>query len=216
MESLPDEDEVIQIARRTASGDSGGWRDLVMRYHDRLRRMIVLRIDPRLHGRFDPSDILQDVYVDAFEGLKGYVDDPRVPFFLWLRGLTSHRVGRIHRDHLGRQVRDAAREVSLYRDGGPEASSVAMADAIVDRDDRPSEVAMKAERRERLRDVLDRMEPLDREILALRHFEQLTRPEAAQVLGLSEVAAAKRYFRAVVRLREAIARMPGGPEGFLP
>jgi RNA polymerase sigma-70 factor (ECF subfamily) len=178
--------------------------------------MIDLRIDPRLHGRFDPSDILQDVYIDAFKGLKTYVDDPRLPFFLWLRGLTSHRVGRIHRDHLGRQARDASREVSLYRDGGPGASSAAMADEIVARDDRPSEVAMKAERRDRLRDVLDRMGPLDREILALRHFEQLNRSEAAQVLGLSESSAAKRYFRAVGRLREAIDRLPGGTEGLLP
>jgi RNA polymerase sigma-70 factor (ECF subfamily) len=134
---------------------------------------------------------------------------------LWLRFLAAHRLGRIHRDHLGRQMRDAAREVPLYRDGTPEASSVSLADAILAREGRPSEIVVLAECRARLQEALDRMEPLDREILSLRHFEQLTRAEAARVLDVSEAAAAKRYFRALTRLREVLGGTPDGIEGFL-
>lgn len=77
--------------------------------------MVAIRLDPRLAGRFDPSDVLQDTYLDAHDKLPEYLRDPRVPFFLWLRFLTGHHVGRLHSDHLGRQIRDAGREVSLFQ-----------------------------------------------------------------------------------------------------
>jgi RNA polymerase sigma-70 factor, ECF subfamily len=162
-----------------------------------------------VYGRFDPSDILQNTYLDAFGQLPEYLRDPKLPFFLSLRYLTAHHLGRIHRDHLGRQARDAGREVSLFRGPMPEASSVALAAQVMGRECRPSEAAVLAERQVKVQEALNGLDPLDREVLSLRHFEHLTRASAATVLGISEAAAAERYLRALDRLRAVLG---GGPE----
>src|SRR3954447_7527636 len=100
---------------RAAAGDADGWRELLARHHDRLRRMGAARLDPRPHGRVDPSDVLQEAYLDAAVQLPAYAKSPNIPFFLWLRLLAGSRLSKLHLRHLGRQRRDAAREVSLDR-----------------------------------------------------------------------------------------------------
>src|SRR5947209_13035588 len=194
-------DDLRPTLERAAAGDAAGWRELVGRHHDRLRRMVALRLDPRLRGRVDPSDVLQEVYADAARQLPGYLAAPPLPFFLWLRQLAGTRLAKAHRHHLGTQGRDVRREVGLV----PEASSAALADGLLGREGRPSEAAMRDELRARLLAALDGMNPLDREMLALRHFEQLGNAEAARVLGLSVAAASKRYVRALERLRDVLA-----------
>jgi RNA polymerase sigma-70 factor, ECF subfamily len=210
----PNSETTSRMLNRAAAGDAAGWDALMRRFHDRLRRMVAVRLDPRLQGRFDPSDVLQDMYLDALGRLPEYLREPRLPFFLWIRYLTGHHLGRIHRDHLGRQMRDAGREVALYQGAMPEASSAALAAQLLGKECRPSELAVRAERMLRLQEALNRMDPIDREVLALRHFEHLTRAETAQVLNISEAAAAKRYLRALERLREMLAMLPGGLEDF--
>jgi RNA polymerase sigma-70 factor (ECF subfamily) len=194
--------------RKAAAGDNAAWAALLADHHDRLRRMVALRLDHRLQGRVDPSDVLQDTYLEAVAQLPDYLADPKMPLFLWLRYLTGHRLGRVHRQHLGTAARDAGREVPLYRRPVPEASSAALAAHLLGKEARPSEVAMTAERKARLQEALDGLDPLDREVLALRHFEQLSRAEAASLLGISEAAAGKRYLRALERLR---GHLEGGP-----
>ena len=130
--------------------------------------------------------------------------------FLWLRFLTGHRLGRVHRQHLGAQARAAGREVSLYRGPMPEASSAALAAHLLGKEARPSEVAMMAERKLRLQEALNCLDPLDREVLALRHFEQLSLTEVASLLGISEAAAGKRHLRALERLRGHLEDTSGG------
>src|SRR5262249_34670923 len=159
------------------------WRSLLDEYHDRLRRMVALRLDPRLQGRVDPSDVLQETYLEASKQLADYLRDPALPFFLWLRQLAGHRLYKLHRHHLGTRIRDAGREVSLYRGALPEASSVALAAQLLGRECRPSEAVARAELKLRLQDALNRMDALDREVLTLRHFEQLTSAEVARELG---------------------------------
>jgi RNA polymerase sigma-70 factor (ECF subfamily) len=195
---------------RAAGGDQDAWRSLVERSQDRLRRLVVLRLDPRLQGRLDPSDVLQEIYLQAARQLAEYLRNPVLPFFLWLRQLAGHRLFKLHRYHLGAQVRDANREVSLYRGGLPEASSAALAAQLLGRECRPSEAALRAELKLRLQEALNVMDPLDREALVLRHFEQLTTAEVARVLDISKAAAGKRYLRAVLRLKDILAQMPGG------
>src|SRR5262249_58586373 len=114
---------------------------------DRLRRMVALRLDRRLQGRVDPSDIIQEACIDASARLAEYVRQPDMPFFLWLRFLTGQRLLRVHRQHLGAEMRDIAREVSLYHGALPTATSAALAAQLLGRDTRPSEVAIRAERR---------------------------------------------------------------------
>jgi RNA polymerase sigma-70 factor (ECF subfamily) len=194
--------------QKAAAGDNAAWAALLADHHNRLRRMVALRLDHRLAGRVDPSDVLQDAYLEAVEQLPDYLRDPKLPLFLWLRLLTGHRLGRVHRQHLGTAARDAGREVSLYRGPMPEASSAALAAHLLGKEARPSEVAIQAERKLRLQEALNCLDPLDREVLALRHFEQLSRAEVARVLGISEAAAGKRYLRALERLR---GHLEGGP-----
>ena len=133
-----------------------------------------------------------------------------MPFFLWLRGIVGNKLLELHRFHLGTQMRDAGREVSLYRGTMPEASSAALAAQLLGHATRPSEAAIRAEVKIRLQEALNAMDPIDREVLALRHFEQLSPAETAQVLGIKEKAAGMRYLRALKRLKDILTSLPGG------
>jgi RNA polymerase sigma-70 factor (ECF subfamily) len=193
-------------------GDARAWGSLLNELRPRLKRMVGLRLDLRLQGRVDPSDVIQEVFLEATRRRDEFARDPSVGLLLWLRFLTSQQLDLHHRRHLGVQARDAGREVSLYGGMMPEASSAALAAQLLGRETRVSEVAMRAERALRLQDALNSMDPIDREVLALRHFEQLSNLECAQVLGISESATTKRYIRALTRLREVLAVLPGGLE----
>jgi RNA polymerase sigma-70 factor (ECF subfamily) len=135
-----------------------------------------------------------------------------LPLFLWLRLIVGERLTRLHRQHLGTKMRDAGRQVSLYPGALPAASSMALAAQLLGKQTSPSEAAVRAERLLRLQQALNTLDPLDREILSLRHFEELTRRETAQVLGIEEAAAGKRYLRALKRLKDILAALPGGLE----
>lgn len=218
METAPPSgsDDLLPLVHSAAAGDGTSWQKLVQLCHDRLRRMVALRIDPRLQGRVDPSDVLQDVYLNASKRIADYLAEPRLPFYLWLRCLTGDQLGRVHRFHLGTQARDVAREVPLGRMFVQEATSTALAAQLVANMPTPSEQADRAEQMALLQEALACLDPLDREVLALRHFEQLSSPEVAQVLEITPSAAAKRYFRALQRLRGLFAQRLGGLDGFLP
>ena len=172
--------------------------------------MVALRLDRRLQGRVDPSDVIQEACLDAARRLPEYHQNPTMPFFLWLRLLAGQRLVDEHRRHLGAAARDAGREISLYRGALPETTSAALAAQLLGRLTTPSQAAMRAERKIRLQEALNSLDPIDREVLALRHFEQLSNGEAAAVLGLDKSAASKRYARALIRLKEILASLPGG------
>jgi RNA polymerase sigma-70 factor (ECF subfamily) len=201
-----------ELLRRAAAGDASALGQALEPYRRRLRRMIALRIDRRLQGRVDPSDVVQEAYIDAARRIGEYTSNPSVPFYLWLRVLAGQRLVDQYRRHLGAQARDVAREFTLYHGTMPEATSAALAAQLLGRLTTPSETAFRAERRLRLQEALNQMEPIDREILALRHFEQLTNGEAAAALMLDKSAASKRYARALVRLKDILRGMPGGGE----
>jgi RNA polymerase sigma-70 factor (ECF subfamily) len=211
-----DASETDRLLQRAAGGDQAGWGVLLTQHEERLRRMIAFRLDQRLQGRIDASDVIQEVYLEAFTHLADYVRDPAMPFFLWLRGIAGNKLRELHRHHLGTHMRDAGREVSLYRGTLPETTSAALAAQLLGHLTRPSEAAIRAEVKIRLQEALNSMDALDREVLALRHFEQLTTAEAAQVLGIKEKAAGKRYLRALKRLKDMLASMPGGLGGLAP
>lgn len=207
MDSKDNDDPLHRQVRAAASGDDGAWRDLLDRFHARLRRMVALRMDPRVMSRIDPSDVLQDAYIDAREQLPAYVADPKYPFFLWLRLLTGNRLNKMHRFHLGQQARDISREVPLLGGPMPEASSTAIAAQLLGRDSEPPQHAAKTEIYGRVVEAVNGLDVLDREVLALRHFEQLSTTEIAQVLGITVAAARKRYLRALTRLRGVIGTL---------
>ncbi len=207
------ESETPSLLERARAGDSAAWAVLMGRYRERLRRMVALRLDRRLQGRVDASDIIQEGYADAAARLEEYARDPSMPFFLWLRFLVGQRLADQHRHHLGVQARDAGRDISLYRRAMPETTTAALAAQLLGKHTSPSQAAIRAERKVRLQEALNSLDPIDREILALRHYEQMSNGEAATVLGLDKSAASKRYARALVRLKDILAALPGGLEG---
>jgi RNA polymerase sigma-70 factor (ECF subfamily) len=209
----PDTNESERI-RQAAAGDRQAWSDLLAAHRARLRRMVALRLDRRLQGRIDPSDVIQEAYIDATAGLAEFVERGEMPFFLWLRWLTGMKLNVIHRKHLGCQVRDAAREVSLDRSAFPTATTAALAAQLLGRQTSASQVAIRLERKVRLQEALDEMDPLDRDVLILRHIEELTNAETALTLGLQESAASKRYIRALRKLKDILRAMPGGTGEF--
>lgn len=207
------ESETSSLIDRARAGDISAWGVLMERYRERLRRMVALRLDRRLQGRVDASDVIQEGYADAAGRLEEYARDPAMPFFLWLRFLVGQRLAEQHRRHLGAQAREAGRDISLYRRAMPETTTAALAAQLLGKHTSPSQAAIRAERKVRLQEALNSLDPIDREVLALRHYEQMSNGEAAAVLGLDKSAASKRYARALVRLKDILAALPGGLEG---
>jgi RNA polymerase sigma-70 factor, ECF subfamily len=205
--------ETIVLFERLRAGDRGALVELFQRHRDRLRRMVELRMDVRLQGRIDASDVLQDGFLDLAKRLDSYLSEPKLPVFLWLRLIVSDRLAIYHRRHLGAQMRDVGREVSLYRDPLPRASSAALASMRMGQVTSPSNAAIRAEQILQVEEAMNALDPLDREVVALRHFELLTRAETAMVVGITEEAGAKRYIRALKKLKVIMAAMPGGREG---
>lgn len=197
------------LLRRAQAGDQEALAELFAHYRDQLRRMVRLRLDRRLYGRIDPSDVLQEAYLDFARRFPEYAPDPAVPFYLWLRALTGQKLVDLHRQHLGAKMRDAGQEVSLYRGALPQASSVSLANQLLGRLTSPSRAAIRAETQIRVQEALNSMDPIDREVLTLRHFEVLSNDETAQVLGISKKAASKRYIRALERLQDILSLLPG-------
>ena len=206
-------EDVAQLLERLRAGDRQALAELFARYSRRLERMVELRMDHHLRGRFDPADVLQEAFLDASRRVDAYIRDPRLAPFLWFRLIVGERLLNLHRQHRGARMRDAALEVSLYRDPLPQASSAALASMLLGRLTSPTQAAVRAERLLRIQEALNTLDPIDREVLALRHFEQLTRAETAQALNITEEAGAKRYIRALKRLKDLLAAMPGGLEG---
>jgi RNA polymerase sigma-70 factor (ECF subfamily) len=203
----------VDLIERARAGDRDAQNEIFARHRERLRRMVEMRLDTRLQARIDASDVVQDAYVEAAQRLDEYLRDPKLPLFLWLRLVVGERLLKLHRHHLGAQMRDAAREVSLYRGALPAASSAALAAQLLGKHTSPTQAAVRAERMLRLQEALNSLDPIDREVLSLRHFEELNRQETALALGIEESAAAKRYIRALRRLKDTLAALPGGAEG---
>jgi RNA polymerase sigma-70 factor, ECF subfamily len=200
-ESTGENDELLRSA---ALGNSQSWEALIERSRQRLRRMVAFRLDQRLRGRVDPSDVLQDAYLEAWRDLGTYLSRPEIPFFLWLRGIAGNTLRALHRHHLGTQMRDPRREVPIGGGAPAETTTTAIAAELLGDFTHPSEQAMRLEIKARLEAALESMDPIDREVLALRHFEQLSPEETARVLEIKEKAAGMRYMRALRRLKRIL------------
>ena len=198
----------LELAR---TGDMAGVGPVLESYRVRLSRMVSLRMDGRLKGRFDSSDVLQETYVEVAERLPRYLEDEKMPFFLWVRFLVGQKLLQFHRTHLGVEARTADREVHLSQhpgaDSAPGASSLFVASAWLAQSGRgtPSEAAVQGEEHARVQDALDGMSEMDREVLVLRHFEQLSNTEVATLLEITTQAASARYVRALTRLQSVVS-----------
>ncbi len=205
-----DESEYGPLIQRALAGEEAALAELFDVHRGRLERMVNLRMDHRLQARVDASDVLQEAYLDLAQRLPEYIKrKEKYPFFLWLRRITEWRLAQVHRKHLDAAMRNVDLEVSLNRQFTPQASTVFLAAQLIDTCTSASQQAVRDEMQVKLLEVLNAMEPNDREILALRHFEELSNEETAQVLEITKSTASKRYVRAGQRLKGALEQIPG-------
>ncbi|HEY2838872.1 MAG TPA: sigma-70 family RNA polymerase sigma factor [Pirellulales bacterium] len=209
MVEVPDESDTPRLVQQAAGGDQHAWTLLLTQHRERLRCLVAVRMDRRLRGRIDPSDVIQEACLVAAKELPKYAANPQLSFYLWLRWITGQRLIEQHRRHLGTRAREVNREISLYQGAFPEATSADLAAAFLGHMSTPSQSAIRIEQTIKLQEALNTLEPIDREILALRHFEQLSNGEAADVLGIDKSASSKRYARALVRLKDVLLPILG-------
>ena len=206
---MNEDDRLENLLNRAKAGNEAALAELFDGYRKRLRQMVRLRLDRRLQGRVDPSDVLQEAYLEASRRLPSYSEKEDLPLFLWLRLVVGQKLTDLHRHHLGVEQRDASRDVSIYRGPMPQATSFALAAQLLGKMTTPSRAAMRAESKLQIQEALNAMDPIDREVLTLRHFEMLTNAETAEVLGLSQAAASNRYVRALKRMKEILEEARG-------
>ena len=197
--------ETAELLKQAEQGERAGIDELLSLHRERLRRMVQLRMPQNLKRRIDASDVIQDAFIEASRRLDEYLEKRSMPFFLWLRFLTRQTLMTLYRHHVGTQARDPRREIDL--DPVPAATSEALAAQLMGQLTTPSQAAVKAEMKSRLHGALDDLDPREREILALRHFEQLSNAEAAAELGIKTSAASKRYLRAITRFRGVLVSL---------
>lgn len=191
-------------------GGESAVADFFSRHRDRLERLVEFRLDPRLRSRVDPGDVLQEAYIEIARRYRDFLEDAKVSFYVWARQITLQVLIDTQRRHFG-QKRTPQQEVKFHR-GPNESTSGSIAQVLHSQLASPSGVAIRAEEIQQLNIALDSMDEMDREVLALRHFEHLGNSEVAEALGLSVTAASNRYVRAMGRLGEIMNRITSSRE----
>jgi RNA polymerase sigma-70 factor (ECF subfamily) len=199
----PNTTETQELLAGAGNGESAAVNQLLDRHREALRNMIKARMDQKLARRVDASDVVQDVLLEASQRLADYIRDPKLPFGLWLRQMAQDRIIDLHRRHRVARRRSLDRE----QQGAPamgDKSSLELAAQLRDPELTPAAATLRKELHQRFVEAIDLLEDEDREILLMRHFEQLGNSEVAELLGLSQPAAGMRYLRALRRLREVL------------
>jgi RNA polymerase sigma-70 factor, ECF subfamily len=206
--------EAMGLLERAAGGDAEALRALFADQRERLKRLVHLRLSRQLAGRLDEREVVEEILAEAMARLKAYAAGPSPSLSLWLRDLGCRKLAELHGRHLGPAVGDGERaadpdELTLHGGGLPVADPSALAARLMGTPGDESGDTGRAERRLYLQEALNSMEPIDREVLALKHFERLSFGEIAEVLGLSLAGAGRRYLEAIRQLKELLPWDPG-------
>ena len=201
----PEEEKTQELLIGAKDGDEGAINRLLERHRDALRRLVDMRLDRALQRRVDASDVVQEVLIDANRRLQDYLRNPSMPFHLWLRQIAKDRIIDAHRRHRVAAKRSIDREQPLAVPVGPDRSTMPLMAELCDRELTPAANVARRELEQRFHEALSEMDEQDREIVQMRHLEQLSNSEAATALGLSPPAAGMRYLRAMRRLRAVFA-----------
>jgi RNA polymerase sigma-70 factor, ECF subfamily len=199
---MSDDDQTNELLQRAAAGEDSAGQRLLLRYRDRLRKMVGVRLDARLAARIDPSDVVQETLIDAAGLLPRYLPERPLPFYAWLRQIAVRRLDRLHRRHLHARKRSVGREQAMPQLS--DQSVLQLASQIVAGGSSPSRQAIRAEQRRRVRTALTQLDERNREVLVLRFLEGLSLGDSADILGISEGAVSMRQLRALERLRELL------------
>lgn len=202
-------ERITELINRVIQHDVDALAELFEIYQPRLWRMVNFRLDHRLQGRVDADDVLQEAWLKAIDRIDHFLKDASRSILIWFRMIVSQTMVEIHRRHVGAEKRSAAKERSIHGGWSSESTSFSLAHHLLGHLTSPSHAALRAELSKQLDTALSTMSDIDREVLALRHFEELSNRETAQVLEMSEQAASARYVRAVARLRHVLEALPG-------
>lgn len=197
--------ELLADAQR---GKSEAVNQLLERHRTALRKLVQLRLDRKVARRVDASDVVQDVLLEANQRLQEYMANPCMPFHLWLRHLAKDRMIDMHRRHRGAQRRSLDRERSLAAPQFGDQSSFDLASQLAASELTPAAASIRKELEQRFLTAMDELDEDDRDILLMRHFEQLGNSETAEALGLSAAAAGMRHLRALRKLRAILGERP--------
>ncbi|HJN10597.1 MAG: sigma-70 family RNA polymerase sigma factor [Pirellulaceae bacterium] len=201
------EEQDVEILSQLKAGDEQTLAKAFSRHRERLWQMVRFRLDQRLARRVDENDILQEAYLDAARRLRHFEDHGDSSVFVWLRMIVGQTLVDVHRRHFGARKRSVVREIPIHDRFNPQATSVSIAGQLLGRLTSPSQAAIRAELSSQVEAALASMDPIDQEVLALRHFEELTNTEVAEVLGIQQKAASIRYVRALKRLKGIFAKL---------
>ncbi|HEX6987290.1 MAG TPA: sigma-70 family RNA polymerase sigma factor [Planctomycetaceae bacterium] len=201
---MSEPENLDELVVRVIRGDRAALAELFQVYRERLGRVVRFRLHPRLQGRIDAEDVLQDAWLRAESRIGSFMTEASQSPFVWFRMIVSQALVDLHRRHLGADKRDARRECSIDGRWSAESTATSLTFHLAGRLPSPSSAAAKAESAAVLDRALAELSDLDREVLVLRHFEELTNAEAALVLGITQQAASMRYVRALERLRDVL------------
>ena len=201
---LPNSQETQELLDQAKQGNTRAADQLLAQHRERVRRMIDLRLDPAIAARVDASDVVQEVLLEASRRLDKYLREPNMPFHLWLRHIAKDHIIDAHRRHRQAQRRGVDREQPLVPAGLKDHSSIELAAQFIDQELTPASAAMQQELQRRLHVAIGELDEDDREIVLMRHFEQLSNQEVAELLNLTEAAASMRHLRALRKLRELL------------
>lgn len=197
----PEKDQTVELLAQAKVGDDAAINELMDRHRNSLRQLVRMRLDQKIQKRIDVSDVVQDVLVEANRRLQRYIDNPVMPFHLWLRQIAKDRIIDAHRRHRVSAKRSVDREQVMVAPRGYDQSSIQLASMLGDPRLTPAAAALQQEMAKKVEHAISLLDEKDCEIIVMRHYEHLTNQEIGKVLGLTEPAASMRYLRAIRRLR---------------
>jgi RNA polymerase sigma-70 factor (ECF subfamily) len=200
----PDSDQTQELLKQAGGGDADAVNQLLDRHRVSLRQLVKMRLDRAIARRVDASDVVQDVLLEASRRLDDYIKDARLPFHLWLRQLAKDRIIDMHRRHRGAQRRSVDREQACTAANLPQGSTYDLAAQLCDPELTPAAANIRKELESRFAAAVEQLDEADRDVILMRHFEQLGNSEVAQALGISQPAAGMRYLRALRKLRAVL------------
>jgi RNA polymerase sigma-70 factor, ECF subfamily len=200
-EPTPDSAETRGLLEEARKGDRLGFDRLLARHRPDLLQFVALRMDRKLRGRLDPSDVVQDAHLEVHRRLGDFLDRRPMPFHIWLRKTAYERLLMARRQHVEAAQRAVRRERPL-----PDRSSLLFAQRILARGSTPSQSLGRRELARRVHQIFAELPDIDREILVMRNLEERSYHEIACILDIEPAAARKRHGRALIRLHDLLAK----------
>ena len=200
----PEGDETQNLLAEVRDGDAEAVNSLINRHRDAVHRLVRMRIDQAIAARVDASDVVQDVMLEASQRLGDYLQDPVMPFHLWLRQLAKDRLIDMHRRHRAAKKRSVDREQAVTSLAHDDQSAADLAQLLQDAELTPAAATVRREMEQRFLEAVNQLSDSDREIIMMRHFEHLSSAEVAQALEMTTAAAGMRYLRALRKLTDVL------------